>query len=115
MRPASDDLAIGQSPAVYPCCTAVGPPLMTISFLSKAACLLAFTALAVLPLRADDSALRERVSFDGDWRFQKGDPEGTGDSLGYPKLKDTLLASTARFLTPAAASPTTGAIPPRHR
>ena len=77
---------------------------MTISSLLKTACLLTFVSLAPLPAKADDAPLREHLNFDADWRFQKSDPDGTGDSLAYPKLKDALLASTAHFLTPLAAA-----------
>ncbi len=37
--------------------------------------------------------VRERVSFNNDWRFQKGDPPGIGDILSYPNLKPALLTA----------------------
>ncbi len=62
---------------------------------------------ALLPClaRADDTPLRSRTNFDADWRFQKGDPDGVGDALSYPKIKDALLASTDGFLAPVTAPP----------
>ena len=78
--------------------------MTTFSF-SKAVCLLTLAILACTPARADDAPLRERLDFDADWRFQKNDPDGTGDTLAYPKLKDALLASTAGFLAPVQAAP----------
>lgn len=78
---------------------------MTIPSLSKAIRLLALLALMPCPAKADDDTLRQRLNFDADWRFQKGDPEGVGDSLSYPKIKDALLVATSCFLTPANAAP----------
>ncbi len=84
---------------------------MTIFPFLKTIGILAFVALTSFSAGAADIRPRDRVNFDADWRFQKGDPAGAGDTLGYPKLKDVLLASTAHFLTPAAPQPT-GARPP---
>jgi beta-galactosidase len=36
---------------------------------------------------AADAPVRERLSFNADWRFTKGDPAGTGDQLSYAALK----------------------------
>jgi beta-galactosidase len=69
---------------------------------SLAAKLLALgAALALTACAHTDSAVaaspaapaREKISFDSDWRFSKGDPDGIGDILSYPQLKDTLLAN----------------------
>jgi beta-galactosidase len=72
--------------------------------ISLAVCLFSLTALLPRAARATDPPLRERLNFDADWRFQKGDPAGAGDSLDYHHLKDALLASSAAFLTPVAAA-----------
>src|SRR5271163_4873950 len=37
----------------------------------------------------------ERILINADWRFQKGDPSGTGDVLSYDKIKDVVVASVA--------------------
>jgi beta-galactosidase len=37
----------------------------------------------------------ERLLINADWRFQKGDPSGTGDVLSYDKIKDVVMASVA--------------------
>ena len=57
--------------------------------------------------RGDDQApIRSRTSFDADWRFQKGDPAGVGDSLSYARIKDAVIASSAAFLSGSASIPT---------
>ncbi len=84
---------------------------MTTLSACKAVCFLALTALLPCLAKAEDAPLRSRVNFDADWRFQKGDPDGVGDTLSYPKIKDALLASTANFLAPVTASPMPAAVP----
>ena len=42
--------------------------------------------------------VRERVSFNESWLFQKGDPDGTGDSLSYDKIKDWVRATGNEFV-----------------
>ncbi len=61
-------------------------------------------ALAAPRLSGAD-ALRERVSFDADWRFTKGDPAATGDALTYAALKSWLLPTGAEFLRAAEPKP----------
>ena len=73
-------------------------------FLSPAVRFLLFTALLPLSsIQADQSlAPRERVLFNSDWLFQKGDPAGTADQLSYfknPAVKDAVIASTTNELT----------------
>ncbi|MEO8617160.1 MAG: glycoside hydrolase family 2 TIM barrel-domain containing protein, partial [Luteolibacter sp.] len=43
-------------------------------------------------------APRERTLFNDGWRFQKDDPSGTGDALGYGKIREALLASASGFV-----------------
>ena len=78
---------------------------MTPRFLSKAFCFLALAAFVPALAKADDTILRQRLSFDADWRFQKGDPGGVGDTLSYGKIKGALLAASAGFLASTPASP----------
>jgi beta-galactosidase len=59
--------------------------------------LAAFTGFAT-----EATTPRERISFDAGWRFAKGDPDGVGDALSYPKLKDWLLPTSAELTTNAA-------------
>jgi beta-galactosidase len=75
-------------------------------------------ALFICGLTPADAAVanspRERTSFDADWRFQKGDPAGAADQLGYDKLKESLIANANRamgdFVSPSAPTvPGTGA------
>jgi len=48
---------------------------------------------------------RERLSFDADWKFTKGDPEGTpAGALSYTALKPWLMASGAEFARADAPS-----------
>ena len=62
------------------------------------------TARAAESATGTEVSPRERVSFDEDWRFQKGDPAGAGDQLAYAKLKPWLLA-TGGDLQNAVATP----------
>src|SRR5215813_13318031 len=42
---------------------------------------------------------RERLSFNADWRFQKGDPAGTEGQLAYDKVKPWVIATGNNFLS----------------
>ncbi|HTQ52376.1 MAG TPA: beta-galactosidase GalB [Candidatus Acidoferrales bacterium] len=71
-----------------------------------AATLFSLNLLAPLALAAD--LTRERLSFDSDWRFVKGDPPGTGDELSYTNIKPWVVATGNEFLfdsKPAARPP----------
>jgi beta-galactosidase len=46
---------------------------------------------------------RERISLDADWRFQREDPPGTGDSLSYAKIRDWVLPSGNDFVNKSEA------------
>src|SRR6516162_9002915 len=41
---------------------------------------------------------RERLSFDSDWRFIKGDPEGISNELSYANIKAWVLPSGNAFV-----------------
>jgi len=57
-----------------------------------------WAALSILIMSASIAlAGRERLSFNDGWLFTKDDPEGTGDTLAYQKLKPWLLPSAAKF------------------
>jgi beta-galactosidase len=50
---------------------------------------------------------RERLSFNADWRFQKGDPAGAEGQLAYPNIKNWVTATGNEFaLSPDAAKGT---------
>lgn len=53
---------------------------------------------AVVSLAAAETP-RERISFNDGWRFVKGDPAGTGDSLNYPNLRPWLLSGAQVFFS----------------
>jgi beta-galactosidase len=53
--------------------------------------------LAIAAPAADP--VRERLSFDSDWRFAKDDPSGTGDSLSYTNIKPWVTATGYEFVS----------------
>jgi beta-galactosidase len=48
--------------------------------------------------------LRERVSLDADWRFQKGDPAGTEGRLAYGKIKEWVKATGGEYVLGSGAA-----------
>ncbi len=40
---------------------------------------------------------RERISFNADWRFAKGDPNGAADELAYKNIRDWVLVTGGSF------------------
>jgi beta-galactosidase len=66
---------------------------------------LACAALPASSAAAADSPVRERINFNSGWRFQKDDPSGAGDALGYSKIKEWLLPSGNAFRTTPAVRP----------
>jgi len=46
---------------------------------------------------ATQAPARERVSFNTDWRFTKGDPDGVADRLSYNNIRDWVLATGDPF------------------
>ena len=77
----------------------------------KTARTLAFVILLPWSARCDDAALRQRINFDAGWQFHRGDPEGTGNTLDYSRLKDALLAASAGFLAPSGAASAPATMP----
>ena len=51
---------------------------------------------------AETPSPRERISFNGGWRFTKGDAEGVSNQLSYAVIKDWLLPTSAELTTNAA-------------
>jgi len=58
--------------------------------------LLLFPMLPLIMSAAD--APRERLSFDADWRFTKGDPLVVGEALVYERIKDWVLPTGDELL-----------------
>ncbi len=54
---------------------------------------------------ADSVSPRERLSFNADWRFTKGDPADSDGKLNYQTLKPWLLASVPEFSTNSPDAP----------
>ena len=55
--------------------------------------------------RAEDTP-GSRLAFNADWRFQKGDPAGAGDTLTYGKIKAWVVATGGDLLNPMAVQST---------
>src|SRR6266478_5504378 len=71
-------------------------------------CNLCFIALACSLMSAhaaDSVSPRERLSFNADWRFTKGDPADSDGKLNYQTLKPWLLASVSEFSTNSPDAP----------
>ena len=83
--------------------------LLALPLFASATCVEAESNSTSAPLRSEVPP-RERILFNDGWRFQKGDPEGLGESLTYEKLKPWLL-STAREFVAAPAKRPDGAAP----
>jgi len=66
----------------------------------------ALVALALLEFSpayaTTETSPRERISFDDDWRFTKGEPEGISNKLAYGAIKDWVEATGAQFTTNAS-------------
>jgi beta-galactosidase len=58
----------------------------------------------VMTFAADAAPVRERLSFNADWRFLPQDPVGTGTGLSYDKLKAWMLPTANAFTTNAQAA-----------
>jgi beta-galactosidase len=70
--------------------------------------ILAVAALCLVPkttLGREPTSPRERLLFNADWRFIKGDPVGMGEQLSYPVLKDWLKPSAQAFIKATNALP----------
>ncbi|HVS54609.1 MAG TPA: glycoside hydrolase family 2 TIM barrel-domain containing protein [Opitutaceae bacterium] len=70
------------------------------------AALVLFSNVRAVEATDATAAPRERVSFNRDWRFMKGDPDWLPGQLDYTVLRDWLLPSGAEFLAPTLRKPT---------
>jgi beta-galactosidase len=62
-------------------------------------CLLTFICFTVCVVAVQaDSPVRERLSFDADWYFIKGDPSGLNNELSYASIKRWLMATGNEFV-----------------
>lgn len=66
---------------------------------------LSFTTLLSAQSTNDVTALRERILFNDDWRFQKGDPQDLAEDLGYSRLKPWLLPTANDFTSKPSDRP----------
>src|ERR1041384_3714233 len=67
--------------------------------------LLCFLAGVASPDALSQPRNRDRILFNDNWRFTKGDPEGTGDRLSYAKIKDWVTRTGENMRNPANATP----------
>ncbi|HMG73208.1 MAG TPA: beta-galactosidase GalB [Pyrinomonadaceae bacterium] len=56
-------------------------------------CLFALALWLAPPAYAQSTPVRQRLSFNSDWRFQKDDPPGTDGRLSYEKIKDRVTTT----------------------
>lgn len=56
---------------------------------------------------AQPNAARERIAFNSDWRFQKGDPVEVGEQLRDERSKDALLPTASEFKQSPTSARTT--------
>ncbi|HZS03585.1 MAG TPA: beta-galactosidase GalB [Blastocatellia bacterium] len=59
---------------------------------------------AVLTFAQTPGPARERLSFNADWRFHKGDPADAADQLRYERIKDQLMPAGSELKNDAARS-----------
>jgi beta-galactosidase len=59
---------------------------------------LILAAMFSLNILTTAAPVRERVLFDSDWRFTKGDPPGIGDELSYTNIKPWVTATGNEFV-----------------
>lgn len=64
----------------------------------------ALSLMAIAPLARAQSASRERISINADWKFTKGDPDGVGDTLSYGTIKNWMMASGESLVRDADAA-----------
>jgi beta-galactosidase len=75
---------------------------------NKGRCLPAAILTAMLMVAMHVSAAppaRERSSFDDDWRFTKGDPEGISNQLSYSNIKPWVMANGNEFVKDGTRTP----------
>ena len=58
---------------------------------------------AATAVRAQETFVRQRLSLNADWRFQKDDPPGGEGLLSYEKIKSWVTATGNEFVEPNAA------------
>jgi len=62
------------------------------------ACVLSLGLHPGVTQAVESLSLRERVSFNADWRFQKDDPNGATGQLDYAQIKDWVTATGGEFV-----------------
>jgi beta-galactosidase len=64
-----------------------------------------YAQVAKAQTKSNPESVRERISINADWRFQKDDPAEVAGSLDYNKIREWVLPSSAAFLTNPSALP----------
>jgi beta-galactosidase len=62
-------------------------------------------SLFVVTLASAASPVRERLCFDADWRFIKGDPDGISNELSYSNIKPWVMANGNEFVKDGTPTP----------
>jgi beta-galactosidase len=57
-----------------------------------------FITLSMWTTISSATPVRERLSFDSDWLFTKGDPVGIGDELSYTDIKSWVMSTGNQFV-----------------
>src|SRR5438105_14605707 len=61
-------------------------------------CLFALALWLAPAANAQSTPVRQRLSFNSDWRFQKDDPPGTDGRLSYETIKDRVTTTGDEFI-----------------
>jgi len=78
-------------------------PSSTFAFIGRLGAL--FIVLTTFGFAQTDTASRQRLPFNSDWRFAKGDPTSYSTPLTYAKIKDWVAATGPDFLNPGYPKP----------
>ncbi len=79
-----------------------GPSTIALTTMKTLTLVIGVALLALQPSSATAQRLtRERLSFNADWRFQKGDPSGTEGQLAYERSKPWMIATGNEFVVAA--------------
>jgi beta-galactosidase len=77
-----------------------------LCFVGRTLCLFSLLTCVHFMLQgiAAAASVRERLSLNADWRFQKGDPAGTEGQLAYEKIKEWVKATGNEYVVGDGAS-----------
>jgi len=79
--------------------------VLNFSVVSVFAIMSIFAQVAKAQAKSNPEPVRERISINNDWRFQKDDPTEVAGTIDYSKIREWVLPSSAAFLKDASALP----------